>query len=213
MNKKVPIAVLSCFLIAFILQGVLKLCGVFVFEKVVNWDIFRIIEETKALKIIFCSLIVCFNMYCLSFAFTEKPYSNKWYHYVIIILCGTGITLIKFFIDPNIKIQVLTDIFVYIVVPFVINITNKKYRAFEELKFTNIVTTLIVHIILYFCYLGLTYWSSLLTSFIITKQIFIASSTMFLIYFEMYIGLVLLMFSLNNFIFILKENKKNDLAN
>ena len=46
-NNKVPIAILSCFLIAFILQGVLKISGILVFEKALNWEIFDIIDTHK----------------------------------------------------------------------------------------------------------------------------------------------------------------------
>ena len=45
-NSKVPIAILSCFLIAFILQGILKISGVFIFEKALDWEIFKIIDNS-----------------------------------------------------------------------------------------------------------------------------------------------------------------------
>lgn len=72
-NNKVPIAVLSCFLIAFIIQGILKLCGIFVFEKALDLDIFKLIDNNLWLQIIYYSLIVFATMYCLSFSLTSRP--------------------------------------------------------------------------------------------------------------------------------------------
>ena len=58
LNKKVPLAILCCFLIAFLIQGILKLSGVFIFEKVLDWDIFSIIDSNLWLNILFNSIIL-----------------------------------------------------------------------------------------------------------------------------------------------------------
>ena len=82
-NHKVPSAILSCFLIAFIIQGVLKLSGIFVFDKALDWDIFKIIDNNKFLYVVYYSILIFIVEYCLSFALTTKCYSKKWYHTVI----------------------------------------------------------------------------------------------------------------------------------
>jgi hypothetical protein len=66
-NKKVPIAILSCFLIAFILQGILKISGLFVFEKALNLEIFNIIDNSILFQIFYYSLLSFISIYCLSF--------------------------------------------------------------------------------------------------------------------------------------------------
>ena len=207
-NKKVPVAILSCFLIAFILQGALKLSGIFVFEKALTWDIFKIIDNSLALTIIYNILINIIAVYCLSFALTTKPYSTKWWHYVIIICASSIIIILKYFINTPQQFQFLFDIVNYILVPMLINITTSKQNRISITgKYTNIVITLASHILLYFCYLGLAYWSSLLNSFIPIEQTTPYASTILLIYFEMYIGLISLMLSLNVFINQIKGGK------
>ena len=191
-NSKVPMAILSCFLIAFIIQGILKLCGVFVFEKVLDWDIFNVIDDTLWLNIVFNSFITCISTYCLSFSLTTRPYSNKWYHYIIIVLSSTGIVALKLLLYPSISIQIILDIYLYIIVPFIINITtDTKYKVISK------VYTLICQILLYFCYLGICYWSSTLNSLLPITQIYTGSMQIFLIYFEVYIGLISLMLTTN----------------
>lgn len=207
-NNKVPMAILSCFLIAFIIQGILKLCGVFVFEKVISWDIFRIINNNTILNIIYQIIINIIAVYCLSFALTTKWYSKKWYHYIIIVLGSSIITTIRTLILTPMCLEYIFDIILYIIIPIIINITsNKNYRLFEKINLTNVVNLISLQILLYFSYLGLTYWSSLLSSFIITSQITLYSSAYFLIFIEVYMGLVLIMLSLNIFI---SEQKGED---
>ena len=98
------------------------------------------------------------------------------------------------------------DIVLYIGVHIIINsTTDKKYKLFEDKDITSIVITVSIQILLYFCYLGLTYWSSMLSSVIIESQTTVVASASFLIFFELYIGLALLMMSLNNLINKIKE--------
>lgn len=205
-NKKVPVAILSCFLIAFVLQGILKLCGVFVFEKALTWDIFRIIDSSKILTIVFQWIINIIAVYCLSFALTSRAYSNKWYHYVIIASVSLPIIILRTTTVATLWLEYLYDIILYIGVPIVINsTTDEKYKLFEDKDITSIVITVSIQILLYFCYLGLTYWSSMLSSVIIESQTTVVASASFLIFFELYIGLALLMMSLNNLINKIKE--------
>ena len=94
-NSKVPVAILSCFLIAFILQGILKMCGIFVFEKALNWEIFNIIDSCFWTQVVFYSFIVFIVVYCLSFTMTSRAYTDKWYHYLIIVIPVNIITYIR----------------------------------------------------------------------------------------------------------------------
>ena len=191
-NKKVPVAILSCFLIAFVLQGILKLCGVFVFEKALTWDIFRIIDSSKILTIVFQWIINIIAVYCLSFALTSRAYSNKWYHYVIIASVSLPIIILRTTTVATLWLEYLYDIILYIGVPIVINsTTDNKYKLFEDKD---------IQILLYFCYLGLSYWSGLTSSMIPVNQTTLNSSASFLIFFELYIGLTTMMLSLNNLI-------------
>lgn len=200
-NSKVPVAILSCFLIAFVLQGILKLCGVFVFEKALTWDIFRIIDSSKILTIGFQWIINIIAVYCLSFALTSRAYSNKWYHYVIIALVSLPIIILRTTTVATLWLEYLYDIILYIGVPIVINsTTDKKYKLFEDKDITSIVITISIQILLYFCYLGLSYWSGLTSSMIPVNQTTLNSSASFLIFFELYIGLTTMMLSLNNLI-------------
>ena len=94
-NSKVPIAILSCFLIAFIIQGSLKLGGILIFEKALDWEIFSIIDNSKILQSIIYPIFTCLNIYCLSFSLSNIPYSRKWFHYVIIIVVGYASTIYR----------------------------------------------------------------------------------------------------------------------
>lgn len=205
-NSRVPSAVLSCFLIAFILQGVLKISGVLVFEKALNWEIFSIIDNNKWLQVVYYSFISFIAVYCLSFALTKKPYSKQWYHYIIIIVPVICITIFRLYGKYTPQQNLLMDVLLYVVIPFVIDITDTKdNRLFEDLKIFNIVIILTINIALYFCYLGLTYWSNLVTSLLPITTIWVSSSTMFLINFEIYIGLITCMLSMNILISKFKE--------
>lgn len=209
-NKKVPMAILSCFLIAFILQGILKISGIFVFEKALSWEIFKIIDNYKCLQIIYYSIIAFISVYCLSFALNSRCYSNKWYHYVVIAIFSITFATIRDFTNTIIVLEYLSDIILYVAVPIFINLTtNNKYRIFKHKDLNSIVLLISMQISLYFTYLGLCYWSSMLSSFIITSQIRMYASSMFLVFFEMYTGLALLMLSLNNFIKKYKEDKND----
>ena len=202
-NKRVPLAILSCFVIAFIIQGILKLSGVFIFEKALNWEIFELIDNNIVLNIIFNSLVNIIAVYCLSFSLTTRPYSNKWYHYVIICLSSIGIMTLKLLILIPIRLQFLLDIYLYIIVPLIINLTTQKqYKLWGNKSFIILCT---IQILLYFCYLGLCYWSSLLNSILLIEPIFANSMTSFLIFFEVYIGLVILMLCFNVFIDKIKK--------
>lgn len=201
-NSKVPVAILSCFLIAFILQGALKLGGVFVFEKALNWEIFTIIDNSLFLNIWFNGLLVVLTCYCLSFSLTAKPYSKKWWHYLIILIASFGVVSIRIILKPSFTIHTLLDIFVYIIVPTIINLTSKRKQ-----DITQIITMISLQILLYFCYLGLSFWSNVLNGLIPRLSIFTKSMQMFLIKFEVYIGLFLLMFSLNLVIKKMEEKK------
>lgn len=197
-NSRVLVAILSCFLIAFILQGVLKISGVFIFEKALDWEIFHIIDNNKILNVFFQCILNIIAIYCVSFALTSKPYSNKWYHYIFILLPSIIITTIRTLILTPMYLEYIFDILLYIIIPIVINLTsNKEHILFKKRNFDSIIITISVQILLYFCYLGLCFWSNLLNSLIPVIQNCPLSSTMFLIYFEFYIALIALMLTFN----------------
>ena len=205
-NNKVPIAILSCFLIAFILQGALKLGGVLVFEKALDWEIFEVIDGNKFLNICYYSLIVSTTMYCLSFALTTKCYSNKWYHYVLIAgIAITTVTARTLFTLSN-KTHIILDLCIYIVVPFVINLTTNSERKLFKNDSFGIITTLSINILIYLCYLGLGYWSGVLNSLLPINPLWLSSSANFLIQIEVYIGIVVLMLSMNILVGYIKRS-------
>lgn len=213
-NKKVPFAILSCFTIAFAIQAILKLCKVFVFEKALNWEIFAIIDNSKALSIIYYSCLVLSAMYCLSFAMTGRWYSKKWYHYVIMIVSAFGITTIKFLTgsalttESSVAMDILYDVLLYVVVPIIIQFTTEKEnRIFDKLNWTSAIMVSMIQILLYFLYLGLNYWSGILNSIIPQAQYVVYSSSMILLQSEVYIGLGSLMMTMNMLVqkFIEKE--------
>ena len=206
-NKKVPIAVLSCFLIAFILQGVLKICGVFIFEKALEWDVFNIIDEVLWLNILFNSFINIIAVYCLSFSLSTKAYSKKWYHYAIILVSSVGMMTLKLLVLVPLQWQFLCDIFLYVIVPMIINLTSNREDTIYKNK--SFILALSIQVLLYFCYLGLAYWSSMLNSLLPIQQEFLGSMDMFLIYFELYIGLILLMLSCNCLVYKIKSEVNN----
>jgi hypothetical protein len=205
-NRKVPIAILGCFLIAFIIQGVLKFCGILVFEKALDWGIFSIIDNSKTLQCIIYPIFVCLTIYCLSFALTTKPYSTKWFHYVLIVIFGYASTIYKLLIvDYSYKLDIMIDVIIYIILPFVINITNSNDKKLFKNNIYGIITSLSMHILMYCAYLGLSYWSGLLTSLLPIKPVYLSSSTHFLIRLEIYIGLITFMLSMNSLINYIKE--------
>jgi hypothetical protein len=210
MNKKVPFAMLSCFFIAFILQGALKLSGVFVFEKVLDWQIFTLIDNSKILNTIFCTILMFITIYCLSFTFTTKFYSKKWYHYVFLFVSCAFIIILRLE-NTNIpfKTQILLDMFIYVVVPLVVNFTTPKEHKLFKFNMTGIVSTICLHIMLYFVYLGLTYWSGLLGNCVFIEPKYYLSSANFLIKFEVYIGLILFMISSNLLMNYIKRRDSN----
>jgi hypothetical protein len=205
-NERVPMAILSCFLIAFILQGILKISGVFVFEKALTWEIFNIIDNNMWLQIIYYSLIVLITTYCLSFALTIKPYSKKWYHYVILICASVTITTIRLYVKISYELNIILDILIYVCIPLLINLTTcLKDRLFNN-SVSHIILTITIQISLYFCYLGLGYWSTLLTSILPLNTMWLTASQMFLTQIEMYIGIITFMLSMNFLIKYIKEN-------
>ena len=163
-NDKVPMAILSCFLIAFILQGILKISGVFVFEKALDWGIFKIIDNNLWLSIIHYSIIVFITIYCLSFSLTNKPYSKKWYHYVIVAVVSLANTIVKLKWQLPYQAHILFDIFMYIVVPLIIYFTTSKDKRLFGNSINDIIVSITIQVALYFCYIGLGYWSALLNS-------------------------------------------------
>lgn len=200
-NSRVPVAILCCFLIAFITQGILKLSGIFIFEKALNWQIFLVIDSNLFLQTIYYSLMVIIIVYCLSFSLTDKIYSNKWYHYVIIIVPSIFITFIRWINTFPYELEIILDFVLYVLIPFIVNLTSDKERKLFKTNLFTIILTLSIQIGLYFCYLGLTYWSSILSSICITSDmVIISSSTNFLIQFEKYIGLITFMLGMNMFI-------------
>lgn len=206
-NSKVPIAVLSCFLIAFIVQGVLKISGVFIFEKALDWEIFQIIDKSKFLNVSYYAFITMIPIYCLSFILTNKPYSNKWYHYLLIVIVSYSITWLRLTYNLSYSMHTILDIVGYVVVPFIINLTNSNKNKLFNNDFTSVIITLSIQIAFYFCYLGLTYWSSLLTSLIVINPMFVSTSRSFLIFFEVYIGIITAMLSSNLLIKKIKGEK------
>lgn len=206
-NNKVPIAVLSCFLIAFILQGILKISGVFIFEKALDWDIFRIIDSNIYLQVVYYSLTNLINVYCLSFALSSRCYSRSVLDYVIMILGTFAVTSCRLLLKTPFWVEYVYDAIMYIVIPIIITLrTKEKYKLLKN-NFTNGVTITAIHIMLYFLYLGLGYWSLMLNSIIATEQVVIYASGMFLYQFERYIGIILLMLSLNTLIKIFKKKE------
>ena len=205
-NNKVPIAILSCFLIAFVLQGILKISGVFIFEKALDWEIFKIIDSNVFLNIVHSSIITIIIVYCLSFALTSKCYSRKWYHYLLIVVPTIVIITIRTLILTPMYVEYILDLILYIIIPIIVNITtDKEYILFKKRSLENIVITISVQILLYFCYLGLAYWSSLLNSLIPVIQECPISSVVFLIYFEVYMSLICLMLTFNTTIKIVNK--------
>lgn len=206
-NNKVPIAILSCFLIAFILQGVLKLSGILVFEKALDWEIFSVIDKHKSLQLIFYSCFNILTVYCMSFALTSKPYSKKWYHYIIILLFAVGVTAFRMFGKYTQQVNILLDVLLYVVIPFAINITtDKSDRLFTNVNVFAVVTTLTMNIFIYLFYLGLNYWSGLLNSILVLNPLWVSSSALFLVQIEVYIGVITFMLSVNMLIKYIKEN-------
>lgn len=205
-NSKVPIAVLSCFLIAFIVQGVLKISGVFIFEKALEWDIFTIIDNNFVISVIYYSMIVSTTIYCLSMALTTKFYTKKWYHYFIIISIAILNTIIKLKYVLSFRIHILFDILMYVLIPIIINLTtNKREKPFAN-DLIGIVLTTTIYILIYLCYLGLCYWSALLNTIIPINPMVISVSNNFLIQLEVYIGLITLMLSFNTIINLFKRS-------
>lgn len=203
-NDRVPIAILSCFLIAFIVQGILKISGVFVFEKALNWEIFKIIDENKILNIAFYSLFSFCTIYCLSFSFLTTS-KNCFWQYILILLVSCGVIILRTFVTLTYSQHILVDIIAYVVVPFFIHLTaTSKNRIFKNSLF-GIITTLSINIILYLAYLGLCYWSSLLNSIILIKPEWLSSSANFLIQSEVYMGLIICMLSTNCLVRYLKR--------
>ena len=204
-NKKVPIAILSCFLIAFVIQGLLKFCGVFIFEKALYWGIFTIIDSNIYLQITYYSIIVFITMYCLSFMLVDKPYSKQWWHYMVLIVFAFGITTFRLIGTYSATFNMFLDIVLYVLVPFFINVTtSKKHKIFENNLF-GIVTTLSINIFMYFGYLGLNFWSNLLNSLLPIDTMWLPASTNLLIQLEVYIGLVTLMLSMNGLVQYVKR--------
>lgn len=213
-NKKVPIAILSFFMVAFLIQVVLKLSGVFIFEKALDWQIFGIIDNNLWLAIPYYSLFVLTTIYCLSFVLTGKPYSKKWYHYLIIVVASFGVTIFKLLVTFNARttllIDIVVDILIYICIPLLIYFTTPKTeRLFGTTNITNVIIVIAIQILLYFCYLGLNFWTGLLNSLIPVNQIFVQSSFALLLQLEVYMALVTLMLSINILINGLKKGGQN----
>ena len=199
-NDKVPVAVLSCFLIAFIAQGVLKLCGILVFEKALDWQIFKIIDGNKIINYIYYSVLMCVAVYCMSFALTDKPYSKKWYHYLIIAVASFGVIGIRTFLTLTMTQHILLDVFIYICIPLVVNFTTDKNNRLFNNNVFEFVLTVSIQTGIYFLYLGLSYWNTILNSMLPLEPIWITSSISILLKFEVYFGLVIFMLSMNNLI-------------
>lgn len=201
MNKRVPFAILCCFTLAFALQGVLKLCGVFIFEKALNWEIFQIIDHSKVLSIIYFSIFVFVTLYCLSFTLTDKPYSTKWYHYLILTGAAVGSMTLKFCANAmltNVVVDILFDLALYVGIPLLIYFTTpKQSRLFQKHTLRSVLLVVTLQILLYFLYLGLNYWSMILNSIIPATQYLVSASSALLQQIEVYIGLGSLMLTMN----------------
>lgn len=205
MNKRVPIAICSLFLVAFVVQVVLKLSGVFIFEKALDWQVFGFIDKTIWVAIPYYAIFIFITMYCLAFMLTTKPYSKKWYHYTIMIGTAVGISafklLIVFDVITTLLIDILLDLIIYVAIPLVIHFTTEKQdRLFETKTITNIIVVIAIQILFYFCYLGLNFWSCLLNCFVPTTQSFVYASSAFLTQIEVYTVLITLMLSINTLI-------------
>lgn len=203
-NSKVPIAVLSCFLIAFILQGMLKASGVLIFEKALDWEIFKIIDNNLFLNITFYSMLSFCAVYCLSCSFMLNYTNKTWWHYILMFLSSFGFTALRKILILTTLHHLLIDVFIYIVVPFVIQITTTpEYKMIKNDLF-GVITTLCLNIFLYLAYLGLCYWSSVLNSLIIMNPTWLSSSSNFLIQTEVYLGLIIFMLSSNSLVKYIK---------
>lgn len=198
-NNKVPIAVLSFFLIAFILQGILKISGVFIFEKALNWDIFRIIDSNYWLRINYYSIINLINVYCLSFTLNTRCYTKKHWLSAIIVVGTYIVTICRLTLKTPFYMEYVYDVLLYIYIPSIVSILSEKQTKMFDNNFVGIINIITIHIMLYFCYLGIGYWSGLTSSIIVANQVIVYASSMFLIQLERYIGVVLLMLSLNIF--------------
>lgn len=191
-NRKVPFAMLCCFLIAFVLQVALKFGGVLIFDKALNWEIFSIIDTNKFANFIFYLLINLMAVYFLSFTLSSKPYAKNIWQYIILVVPTTIITILRIVVKLNVVLTIIFDILNYILVPTIINLTtNKKYKI--DSKLTYVITIISLQILLYFSYLGLNYWSVILNSIIPSSQLMLYSSSNFLVTLEVYTGLGLIM--------------------
>ena len=201
--KRVPIAILCCFTIAFVLQGILKLSGIFVFEKALDWDIFKIIDNHLWLTIIYYSMIVFTTIYCFSFTFGRHLYSKCWWHYVIIFVVSFGTITIEYLTNTvmDTKLSIVIDALFYVIVPLVVFFTMPRDdRLFDKYTVTNVVVIITAQILMYFLYLGLNYWSAILNSILPVTQYLVSASANLLVQIEVYIGLVSIMFAINIFI-------------
>ena len=147
-------------------------------------------------------------MYCLSFSLTSRPYSKKWFHYVILTISSIGITILRLLVSLSYIVQIVIDLFIYIVVPIVINLTSSNEDRLLKKNVFNVVLTITIQCGLYFCYLGLTYWSCLLNSMLITTPLFVTASRQFLVRLEVYLGLFAFMLGMNLTIKNLKGDKR-----
>ena len=128
-------------------------------------------------------------------------------HYILILLVCYLNTYIKLNYNITFVIHILFDILLYIILPIIINITtDRKYRFLDKSLF-GVIFTITIQIALYFCYLGLCYWSNLLNSLLPQIPVLLSASTNFLIQLELYIGVIMIMLSLNLFINKYKGDK------
>ena len=132
-------------------------------------------------------MIVFTITYCLSFSLTSRPYSNKWYHYVILAISSIGITVLRLLVPLSYVVQIVIDLFIYIIIPIIINLTSDNECRLLNKNIFNIILIITIQCGLYFCYLGLTYWSCLLNSMLITTPLFTTASRQFLVGLEVYI--------------------------
>lgn len=199
-KNKIAVATLACFLVAFVAAYALKILGIFIFEKALDWQIFKIIDENRFLLIAFYTVLTFGIMYCLTFAPSGKLYSKIWWHYVILAATSIGTVLGRLYFVPVPQAHFIYDIIAYIGIPIIFNIFI--FKTIDKM------VAIVTSIFLYFCFAGMTDWSNMLNELL---DIYITNppaSTYMLIYTEVLIGLGLILLSGNYAINYLKEEMK-----
>ena len=124
-NRKVPLAILCCFLIAFLIQGAFKLAGIFIFDKALDWQIFAIIDNSIFLSILYYSILMFLTMCCLSFTLRRYIFSKCWYHYIIMLVLSFTVITIQYLtgIILDTRLSIIFDILTFVTL-YLLNILS-----------------------------------------------------------------------------------------